>query len=92
MKESIHILAGKRDRFNEKLKQKLDNLSPTAKLNTILLILLFYGVMTLILFVNAIRSDSKIVKIKHIEPVSIIDAPIKHSQKNDSLFTDKNSK
>lgn len=90
MKESIQSITKIRNSFNKKLKQKLDNLSPTARLNTILIVLLFYGVMTLILFVNAIRSDSKIIKIKHIEPVSIIDAPIKNTQKNDTLLTGKN--
>lgn len=90
MKESIQSISKIRNSFNKKLKQKLDKLSPTARLNTILIVLLFYSVMTLILFVNAIRSDSKIVKIKHIEPVSIIDAPINNTQKNDTLLTGKN--
>jgi hypothetical protein len=79
----------KRNRFNNKLKQKLGDLSPTAKLNGILLVMLFYAVMTLIMLVRAFDKNDSAIIIKHIEPVPLIDAPIKLVPEKDTLSAEK---
>lgn len=89
MKNLLTKTRGKRNRFNELLKQKLDNLSPAAKLNTILLVMLFYAVITCIMLINAFNENDKSISIKHIEPASLIDTPIKPLSDKDTLLTDK---
>lgn len=89
MKNLLTKIRGKRNRFNELLKQKLDNLSPAAKLNTILLVMLFYAVITFIMLINAFDANDKSINIRHIEPTSLIDTPIKHLSDKDTLLTDK---
>ena len=63
----------KRNRFNDKLKQKLGDLPPTTKLNGILLVMLFYAVMTLIMLVRAFDKNERAITIKHIDPAPLID-------------------
>lgn len=89
MKNLLTKIRGKRNRFNELLKQKLDNLSPAAKLNTILLVMLFYAVITCIMLINAFNENDKSINIRHIEPTSLIDTPIKRLSDKDTLLTDK---
>lgn len=62
-----------RNRLNQKLKQRLDSLSSTTRINTILIMLLLYALITLIISINAFSGNNRIVKIKHIESVSLID-------------------
>ena len=79
----------KRNSFNDKLKQKLENLSPSAKLNSILLVMLFYAVTTLVILIKAFDKNESVITIRHIEPAPLIDAPAKQMPDKDTLLIDK---
>lgn len=88
MKNILIKIDQKRNCFKDKLKQKLGNLSPTAKLNGILIVMLFYAVMTLIMLLKAFDKNERAIEIKHIEPAPLIDAPIKLVPEKDTLLTE----
>ncbi len=75
--------------MNEKLKNKLENLSPSTKLNSILIVLLLYGVITIIMLIGAFNTKEKSISIQHIEPTPLIDSPMKLLNEKDSLKIDK---
>ena len=89
MKNILIKIRQKRNRFNDKLKRKLGDLSSTAKLNGILLVMLFYAVMTLIMLVRAFDKNERSIIIKHIEPAPLIDTPIKLEPEKDTLSAEE---
>ena len=89
MNDILIKIRQKRNRFNDKLKRKLGDLSPTAKLNGILLVMLFYAVMTLIMLVRAFDKNERAITIKHIEPAPLIDTPIKLVPEKDTLSAEE---
>lgn len=90
MKKTIRQLSEKRDRFNEKLKARMESLSPEAKLNIILLLMAAYLIITIIVLAGIVRErNNDTLRIRHIEPVPIIDAPLKiePSDGNDTTYS-----
>lgn len=88
MKKTIRQLSEKRDRFNEKLKVRLESLSPKSKLNVILLLMAAYLIITIIVLAGIVRErNNDTLRIRHIEPVPIIDTPLKIHDKNDSAYS-----
>ena len=90
MKKTIRQLSEKRDRFNEKLKARLESLSPEAKLNVILLLMAAYLIITIIVLAGIVRErNNDMLRIRHIESVPIIDAPLKiePSDGNDTTYS-----
>lgn len=74
-----------RDGLDQKLK-RLDELPSEAKFNIVLLMTAFYFVATIVSLTGIASERSRDrLKIRHIEPVEVIDAPIKTPRPNDSI-------
>lgn len=86
MKKLLKKITEKRDNFNEALRNRLDNLSPEAKVNIILRVMAFYLLATIFVVINAVKGNDNALRLQHIEAVKIIDSPLKKPAPNDTTY------
>lgn len=90
MKEIIVKIHDKWRDYKEKCRHRLDELPSVAKLNIILLMMAFYLVVTVVVFIGIINERSNdAIKVRHIEPVELMDAPVKMNttEDNDTVYS-----
>lgn len=77
MKNIYQNLAEKRDSFNKKLKDKLDDLSPDSRMNLIFWIISLYLLVTAFVLIDALQGNDDKPVVEHIEPAKIVDDPFR---------------
>ena len=72
MKKILDEITRKRNGFNEKLKNRLERMTPDARMRTILILLTAYALATVFFLVQGFSGGSRSrFEVKHIEPAEL---------------------
>ena len=87
MKKLLDRITRNRNGFNEKLKNRLERMTPDARMRTILVLLTAYALATVFFLVQGFSGGIRSrFEVKHIEPAELDKKPDGKPAPNDTAY------